>query len=120
MMNENLTKIIALLLILIGESIAIYAEISGAKLNSVNNSNFAGIFIKMFLIISLSGVLLLLGYILGFSSFKNIWIISVISITAIIIVEPIIAYAIFKQFPTIGAIIGFALGVAGILFSIFY
>ena len=120
MMNENLTKVIALLLILIGESIAIYAEISGAKLNSINNSNFAGIFIKMFLIITASGILLLLGYTLGFSSFRNIWVISVISITAIIIVEPIIAYTIFKQFPTKGAIMGFILGIIGILFSIFY
>jgi hypothetical protein len=62
---------------------------------------------------------LIAGYILGFNAFKNIWIISVASITTFLIVEPLTAYTLFKQMPTTGSIIGFILGVLGFIAAIF-
>jgi len=72
------------------------------------------------LLIALAGGFLIAGYMLGFNAFKNIWIVSVASITSILIVEPILAWTIFHQIPTIGTIIGFILGAIGLFLSIFY
>ncbi len=73
----------------------------------------------MFLLITLAGGFLILGYMLGFKFFKNIWIVNAASITSILIVEPIIAWTIFHQLPTKGAIIGFFLGAVDLFLSIF-
>jgi hypothetical protein len=73
--------------------------------------------IKMFIIIVFAGVFLIVGYMMGFSAFKNIWIVSVASITSILIIEPILAYTVFQQLPTKGAIIGLILGILGFISS---
>jgi len=119
-METTLSKILVLVLLFFGEAISIYAEILGAKSHSLASQPFLRIFLKMFLLITLAGGFLILGYMLGFKSFKNIWIVSVASITSILIVEPILAWAIFHQIPTKGAIIGFFLGAIGLFFSIFF
>ncbi|MEM5778032.1 MAG: hypothetical protein QXK49_00160 [Candidatus Aenigmatarchaeota archaeon] len=64
--------------------------------------------------------MLILGYIFGFSSFKNIWIVSIISITSILISEPILAYTFFHQMPTTGALIGLVFGVLGFISTIIF
>jgi hypothetical protein len=114
------SKILVLVLLFFGEAISIYAEILGAKSHSLLTQPFLKIFLKMFLLITLAGAFLILGYMLGFKSFKNIWIVSVASITSILIVEPIFAWTIFHQLPTKGAIIGFFFGAVGLFFSIFF
>lgn len=68
----------------------------------------------------MAGGFLIAGYILGFGAFKNIWIVNVASITAILIAEPILAWTIFHQAPTPGALIGFILGAIGLFVSLFY
>lgn len=113
-------KVLVLALLFIGEALSIYAEIVGARSNSVASSSFLQIFLKMFLLITLAGGFLIAGYMLGFNAFKNIWIVSVASITSILIVEPILAWAIFHQVPTVGAIVGFILGAIGLFLSIFF
>ncbi|TSD02657.1 MAG: hypothetical protein Athens071416_593 [Parcubacteria group bacterium Athens0714_16] len=102
------------------EALSIYAEMVIARSNSIASQPFLQIFSKMFLMITLAGGFLLAGYMLGFKSFKNIWIVSAISITSILIVEPILAWTIFQQMPTTGAMIGFALGAIGLFISIFF
>jgi hypothetical protein len=72
----------------------------------------------MFLIIACAGALLIGGYILGYSAFKNIWIVSVLSMTSILVTEPFISYAIFHQLPTKGAWLGLGFGVIGSLCAI--
>lgn len=74
----------------------------------------------MFLFMTIAGGFVLSSYILGFSAFKNIWIVSAISVIFIIIIEPLIAWTIFSQVPTHGAIIGLVLGVIGLFFTIFF
>ena len=113
-------KILVLILIFLGEALAIYAEMTGARMNQVTQQPFLQIFLKMFLIIIIGSGLLIAGYMLGFESFKNIWIVSVISITSILIIEPILALTIFKQMPTTGALIGLVLGIIGIIAAIFF
>lgn len=112
-------KILVIILLFIGEALSIYAEIFGAKNFQIASQPFFTIFLKMFLLITLAGGFLIAGYMLGFNVFKNIWVVSVASITSILIIEPILAWTIFQQVPTKGAIIGFVLGVIGFFTSIF-
>lgn len=111
------SQILVLILIFLGETLSIYAEMIGAR--TLTNS-FWQVFFKMFIIITFAGAMLIVGYMLGFQAFKNIWIVSVISIGAILIVEPILAYTIFQQLPTTGALIGFILGIIGIICATFF
>ena len=119
-MTATYTKILVLILLFLGEALSIYAEMVGARNNNLANQQFWQIFWKMFLIITLAGGLLIAGYMLGFSVFKNIWIISVASITSILIVEPILIWIFFQQVPTKGAVVGFILGAIGLFSAIFF
>lgn len=102
-----------------GESIAIYSEMIAAKTNFSSPQTFLHIFLKMFVIIIIAGGFLIAGYMLGFSAFNDIWIVSVASITSILIMEPILAYTIFRQIPTKGAIIGLVFGFLGFVSALF-
>jgi len=119
-MNIAYSKILVILLIFIGEAVSIYAEMVGARNNDIAPQSFLSIFLKVFLIITVAGGFLVAGYMLGFKAFKNIWIVSVASITSILIIEPILAWVFFKQVPTIGALSGFILGGVGLFLSIFF
>jgi hypothetical protein len=119
-MNTLSLKIIVIFLIIIGEGLAIFAEILGARTHSVSSQPFLQIFLKMFLIAVVAAGFLVLGYMLGFKTFKNIWIVSVISITSILIIEPFLAYTIFQQLPTKGALIGLVFGGLGFMAALFF
>lgn len=119
-MELQSSKIIIILLLFTGESLSIYAEMVAAKTNSLKNQQSLQTFLKMLPLIVIGGSVLVAGYMLGFTSFKNIWIVSVASITSILIMEPFLAYTIFQQLPTKGAMIGFILGAIGFAATIFY
>ena len=114
-MNSTYLKLIVILFLFIGETFSIYAEMIAARTNSFAAQPFINIFLKMFLIIAFAGLFLISGYMLGFTAFKNIWIVSVASITPILIMEPLLAYTIFKQLPTKGALVGLVLGALGFI-----
>jgi len=118
-MDSWALKITAIFLLLIGETASIIIEVSLARRYSLTQP-FLGLFLKGFLVMILAGAFLVTGYMLGFRSFKNIWIVSVISLATILITEPIIDYLIFRQLPTTGALIGLVLAVAGFAFAVFY
>lgn len=70
-------------------------------------------------IISIAGaVLLVYGYTFGYQVFKNIWIVTALSIASIVVVEPFIAWILFREMPTTGAFIALILGIIGIITSI--
>jgi hypothetical protein len=74
----------------------------------------------MFLLITIAGGFLILGYIIGFNVFKSIWVVSIASIMAILLVEPALAWLLFKQIPTTGSIIGLILSVIGFIVAIIF
>lgn len=113
-------KILVVLIIFFGESLTILAEMIAARTFSIASHSFLDMFIKMFLIFAFAGGALIFGYMFGFISFKNIWIVSVISITSILISEPILAYVFFQQLPTSGALIGLIFGVLGFVSTMFF
>ncbi|HOX60543.1 MAG TPA: hypothetical protein PLV72_00870 [Candidatus Magasanikbacteria bacterium] len=119
-MPQTLFKILVLSLIIIGEAVMIYAEMSGAKEHFATAQTFWQIFLRMLIFIVIGGGFLISGYILGINAFKNIWVMSVVSITSIIILEPILGWTFFAQLPTTGAVIGFVLGVIGLFAAIFF
>lgn len=108
-------KIIPLLLLFVGESLAIYAEVIAAK----NIQTFSSTFWKMSALMTLAGLLLIAGYMLGLKYLHNIWIIGVVSITSIIIMEPLITYILFHELPSKGAFLGLILGIFGLFFALF-
>jgi cellulose synthase/poly-beta-1,6-N-acetylglucosamine synthase-like glycosyltransferase len=118
-MDSFFQKILAVLLIFIAEAVTIYAEMLAARSKFFTSQSSLQIFLKMFLISIVGGGFLILGYMFGINNFKNIWIVSVISITSILIIEPVLAYAIFHQLPTRGAALGFIFGILGFVLALF-
>ncbi|HLC75703.1 MAG TPA: hypothetical protein VJB82_01095 [Candidatus Peribacterales bacterium] len=106
-------KTISLLLLFVGEALAIASEMIGARMFSSGHYGFLEIFLKMLLLCFLGGGGLIAGYMLGYKAFQNIWIVTIASITAILIVEPFLAWIIFRELPTKGAVIGLMLGILG-------
>jgi hypothetical protein len=118
-MDPTYMKILVISFIFLGESLSIYAEMVAARTYIALSTPFFQAFWKMFLIAIAAGGLLIAGYMLGLEVFKNIWIVSVTSITSILITEPTLAYIFFKQAPTLGAAIGLTLGAVGFAATIF-
>jgi hypothetical protein len=56
----------------------------------------------------------------GLVAFQNVWTLSAISVASIIIFEPILAYFLTAQLPSVGAGIGFVLGITGLLVTLFW
>lgn len=108
-------KIIPILLLFTGESLAIYSEIIAAK----NINSFASTFWKMLGLILLAGPILIAGYMLGMKYLQNVWVVGAISIASIVVVEPLITYFIFRELPSRGALIGLILGVIAICSALF-
>ena len=113
-------KIFIIALDFLGEALYIYGQMLGAKGDYLNSQPFWNVFLKAFLIIAIAGGTVLFGYMLGINVFKNIWVVSVISITSILLMEPILAWVFFKQIPTPGAIVGFILGAIGLFTATFF
>lgn len=119
-MSSTLLKILVIILIFAGEALAIYTEMMAAKNSSLASQPTFQIFLKMFIMMTVAGVFLIAGYTLGINAFKNIWIISVTSITSILLIEPLLAWLFFHQAPSPGAIIGFSLGAIGLFIATFF
>lgn len=83
-------KIVAIFLLLGGEAFSVYAEMIAAKEHALNQRSLQIIFVKAFFQITIAGALLIAGYMLGYKSFKNIWIVSALSITSILLMEPLL------------------------------
>jgi len=116
-MNTVIYKIIGIVLLFLGESVAIYAEVAAARAVGTNAS-FWLIFSKMFAVMCVAGSFLVAGYMFGFRGFKDIWIVSVISIASIVIMEPFINYSVFHQLPSMGAAVGLILGILGLVAAV--
>jgi hypothetical protein len=115
-----LVKFAAILLVFFGEVFSIGAELIASKRFAAGVGSYLSVFLPMFLLITVGGGLLVGGYMLGYTHLKNIWIITALSVGSILIVEPIMAFLMFQQLPTLGAGIGLCLGALGILAALFF
>jgi hypothetical protein len=102
-------KLFAVLMLCIGESLCIYSEMLIAKSQS---------WFVTFVLITLAGIPLLLGYHYGYTAFKSMWPVMVASITTILIVEPLLVLVMFRELPTWGTGVGFVLGAVGLYLAV--
>jgi len=114
-MNAVLFKIAVIFLLVAGEALAIYSETIAAKTYSVASQNFFVVFTQGFIVITCAGVLIIYGYMISYRIFNNIWVVNALSLTSILIAEPLIGYIVFQQLPTRGAFIGLILGTLGFI-----
>ena len=112
-------KLTAVLLVFLGETLSILAELVASKRVAADSSNYLTVFFWPFVLIVVGGAMLVAGYMLGYLHLKNIWIIAALSVGSILIVEPILAFVLFRQAPTLGAAIGLILGALGTLSALF-
>ena len=104
-------------LLVVGEGINILAEMFSAKLpgwHSLLESR--NLFLFAMVIIGCS--FLLFGYAIGYGASKSIWTVTVSSVVAILLVEPFLAYAFFRQLPEKGALVGVVLGAIGFIATV--
>ncbi len=113
-----LTKILTSIALLLGEVFIIGAEMWATK-NFETLAKSWSIILTAFLISVVGVIFLVYGYIYGYQAFKNIWIVTALSVAGILIVEPIIAWFLFHEVPTVGASIGLLCGVLGLLATVF-
>jgi uncharacterized membrane protein len=104
-------KVFSILMLFMGEALCIYSEMLVAKEPR---------WWWTFLLITIAGIPLLLGYHYGYKAFESMWVVMVVSIVSILIVEPILVLAMFKEAPTPGTVVGFILGCAGFYFATAY
>lgn len=118
MEKQLLLKILVILLIFIGESFYLYAEVFSAVNASKKVFQFKDYILSVF--IALVGAIIFLGAIyIGFFSLGNIWILGAISISAIVIVQPLLAYFIFDYLPKGFALVSMILAITALIFSLF-
>jgi len=109
--------LLALLLMVFGEILTIYSEVYAAKLPAKVSEN-PGMFVKPMGWICVAGISLVLAYWLGYQATGNIWVVTVASLTLLLILEPIVIYAMLRELPQRGAVIGFVLGAIGLIATV--
>jgi len=109
--------IIAVTLLVIGEIVTIYAELAAAKLPDNGAIAMTGL-IKPSILIAFAGVCLIIAYWMGYHVVGNIWVVTIASVTSILVLEPIVVFAMFHEMPSRGAIIGFILGALGFIAAV--
>ena len=108
-----LFKIAAVALVFFGECLEITGELLASK--RAANPDHIATFAQTFLLMVVGGALLIAGYMLGYLHLRNIWIIVAVSLATLAVGEPLLAFLLFQESPTTGALIGLVLGILGIL-----
>ena len=116
-MKNHYYMIAALILMIFGEILTIYSEVYSSKLPG-RPMETPLIFLKPMILISIAGISLVFAYWLGYQGTGNIWVVTVASLTLLLILEPIVIYAMLKELPERGALIGFFLGAAGLIAAV--
>jgi flagellar biosynthesis protein FliP len=112
-------KILTLLIIALGESLMIAAQVYGSKAVS-SGVNFWDVFkpSNWYFWVSIVGVFtVLIGYFYGIKVFNNIWLVTLTSWTALVVAEIILAQMVFKTIPEGNVLIGFVLVLIGFIVS---
>ncbi|MGY2170803.1 hypothetical protein HX881_19415 [Pseudomonas gingeri] len=101
----------------VGEFCAIYSEVVTARLAQTGSSSGEA-FILPVVLMCFAGLCLLGAYWLGYVAVGDIWIVTVVSVTSLLILEPIVVWSLFGEVPGRGALIGFCLGALGMLSTV--
>ncbi|WP_093414500.1 MULTISPECIES: hypothetical protein [unclassified Pseudomonas] len=77
-----------------------------------------GVFVLPVALMCFAGLCLLGAYWLGYRAIGDIWVVTVVSVTSLLILEPIVVWTLFDEAPGRGALIGFCLGALGMLSTV--
>lgn len=113
-MKSSHYLVLSMALMVFGEVLTIYSEVYASKLSGRVIEN-PELFIKPIFLICVAGVSLIFAYWLGYQGTGNIWVVTVASLTLLLLLEPIVIYAMLQELPGRGALIGFLLGAVGLL-----
>lgn len=116
-MKNHSYMIAALILMIFGEILTIYSEVYASKLPG-RPLDTPLMFLKPIILICIAGISLIFAYWLGYQATGNIWVVTVASLTLLLILEPIVIYAMLKELPERGALIGFILGASGLIATV--
>lgn len=116
-MKTHYYLISSLALMIFGEILTIYSEVYASKLPG-HPIDTPMMFLKPIVLISIAGVSLIFAYWLGYQGTGNIWVVTVVSLTLLLILEPIVIYVMLKELPGRGATIGFLLGAVGLISTV--
>ena len=105
--------------VFIAEGLNIYGEMSAARL-AVPSALLNSTNVVLFVLVTIGAWLLLFAYAFGYQNVKNIWIVSAMAVTSILIIEPILAWVFFHQIPTKGSLLGLVLGAIGLITTIIW
>lgn len=114
---KNYYMATSLILMIFGEILTIYSEVYASKLPG-RPLETPLMFLKPIILISIAGISLIFAYWLGYQATGNIWIVTVASLTLLLILEPIVIYAMLKELPERGALVGFILGATGLIATV--
>lgn len=98
-------KLFALVMLAFGEALCIYSEMLVAKRPD---------WLWTFFLITLAGIPLLLGYHYGYKAFGSMWAVMAVSVVTILIVEPLLVWAMFREIPSRTSLIALGLGATGL------
>ena len=111
-------KILGIIGIALGESLAIYVENDSVHAY-FSHTPFMTIAYKALPMITLSGIMLVGGYLIIAAIFRDIWLAAFVSIASILFVEPMIIWLLFREIPARGELIGFSLACLGLCAVVF-
>jgi hypothetical protein len=117
-MSKELLGVSAVGLMVLGEFCAIYSEVVAARLAHTGHTSWAELAGPV-LIMCFAGLCLLGAYWLGYVAVGDIWLITVVSVTSLLLLEPLVIWALFHEAPGRGALIGFCLAALGMLSAVF-
>lgn len=116
-MSKELLGVSALGLMVLGEFCAIYSEVVTAKLAQTGSHSWDAFAVPVVLM-CFAGLCLLGAYWLGYVVVGDIWVVTVVSVTSLLLLEPIVVWWLFHEAPARGALIGFCLGALGMLATV--
>ncbi len=113
-------KFWVLLVTVVGELLFIFLEIFFA--NKFKDTDFASQITTYLLLIASMvvafSILILWGYIYGYRTFEKIWVITIISWSSILVIEPLLNYFIFKELSAGKTLVARLLAVSAIIISV--
>lgn len=101
--------------IFLGEVLVIFSEQIGAKMYGVDGSSFLTGFSYALVPALIGAVLLVVGYMLGVKYHHNVWAVTALSLSSILIVEPLFNYFYIGHVPELGSALGFVFGLLGVV-----
>ncbi|SEQ27291.1 hypothetical protein SAMN03159444_01386 [Pseudomonas sp. NFACC02] len=116
-MSKELLGVSALGLMVAGEFCAIYSEVVVAKLAQSGSASWET-FVMPLVLMCFAGLFLLAAYWLGYVVVGDIWIVTVVSVTSLLLIEPVVVWSLFHEAPGRGALIGCVLGALGMLATV--